>query len=1356
MSKLDKFIPDGSKIRLYGSGNLSAGTIQVANETLLLSGPSAHVGISDGNNLVFLGDGQTIGVSGANTLNVGFSGNTVNLNVGGVNYVFPDSLTSSGTGAFLTTGAGDARYVQYTETGAFASNVNLQTVSGRVSSVSGTTQALSGQTQGLQGQINTINAKTGTFVTTAQTGQFYAANNPSGFITAAEAGGVQSLNVTGKSISGVIVLTGVGVNVTSAGQTITIGISTGQFLTTGAGDSRYIQYTETGAFASNVNLQTVSGSVAAINAKTGTFITSAQTGRFVDTGSNQTISGIKTFRGGIYTYGNVDIRDSNSLTTAQLNWRALYDKSESLSLDWGERILSGTWTGQALIIDGFPVLTQGSSGQFLTTGAADARYIQYTETGAFASNVNLQTVSGRVSSVSGSAQALSGQTQGLQAQITTINNKTGVFITDAQTGQFYAANNPAGYITSAEVSGTGVTYVAGLTASIGVIGGGNVSISTGTPNSLIISGATGAFASNVNLQTISGRVNSISGQTQALSGQTQGLQSQISTINVKTGAFLTTGAGDNRYIQYIETGAFASNVNLQTVSGRVNSVSGTTQALSGQTQGLQGQINTISTKTGAFLTTGAGDGRYIQYTATGAFASSVNLTTISGRVDSVSGTTQALSGQTQGLQAQINSINSKSGAFLTTGAGDTRYVKLTETGAFASNVNLQTISGQVSTINAKTGTFVTTGAGDARYIQYTETGAFASNVNLQTISGKVNSVSGQTQALSGQTQGLQGQINTINTKTGAFLTTGAGDARYIQYSTTGAFASNVNLQTVSGRVNSVSGTTQALSGQTQGLQSQISTVVAKTGAFLTTGAGDGRYIQYTETGAFASNVNLQTISGKTGTYVTTGESRYVHFSGLVEMDDVKYVVRDQDANVHVMKTNVSASFINSTGGIVLNTSIPRNVSRRIDILVRGGDYASKSQTSTWFKTIIQTSSYLNGNIDGLPGAIFIAKNINLGNNQDCPVYAGVGKNGCIALGIGTTGFINRYVWYNADVWVGDTSPSDYSTGWYWSLETGANLSFGDIVEVPNTFPYTSGGSGGSPLTDVVYTTGNQSIYGVKSYLNSIWTNGFAAYSGAYIYDSTENGFLSFNADARALYDANESTSLKWGTRQLTGTWHVQNLLISGNKVLTGTAGGAGVESITISGGASYAGALTFTGVNGITISGSGSQLLFNATNHRVVTPRDIYDSPPTGAGTWWSGYTTGVGIGSGPNAGDFWVDWRSGENFSYTLMKGANGFVWLPHVYMTGSIEAKTIFVSFINTGAGMPASSQHPFGWRGEPIYWSLGGFSYLYTDYTGLANIGLGTPTSPAVDVFMFRKINGMVIGSKFAEYALINQGV
>ena len=1062
MSKLDKFIPDGSKIRLYGSGNLSAGTIQVANETLLLSGPSAHVGISDGNNLVFLGDGQTIGVSGANTLNVGFSGNTVNLNVGGVNYVFPDSLTSSGTGAFLTTGAGDARYVQYTETGAFASNVNLQTVSGRVSSVSGTTQALSGQTQGLQGQINTINAKTGTFVTTAQTGQFYAANNPSGFITAAEAGGVQSLNVTGKSISGVIVLTGVGVNVTSAGQTITIGISTGQFLTTGAGDSRYIQYTETGAFASNVNLQTVSGSVAAINAKTGTFITSAQTGRFVDTGSNQTISGIKTFRGGIYTYGNVDIRDSNSLTTAQLNWRALYDKSESLSLDWGERILSGTWTGQALIIDGFPVLTQGSSGQFLTTGAADARYIQYTETGAFASNVNLQTVSGRVSSVSGSAQALSGQTQGLQAQITTINNKTGVFITDAQTGQFYAANNPAGYITSAEVSGTGVTYVAGLTASIGVIGGGNVSISTGTPNSLIISGATGAFASNV------------------------------------------------------------------------------------------------------------------------------------------------------------------------------------------------------------------------------------------------------------------------------------------------------NLQTVSGRVNSVSGTTQALSGQTQGLQSQISTVVAKTGAFLTTGAGDGRYIQYTETGAFASNVNLQTISGKTGTYVTTGESRYVHFSGLVEMDDVKYVVRDQDANVHVMKTNVSASFINSTGGIVLNTSIPRNVSRRIDILVRGGDYASKSQTSTWFKTIIQTSSYLNGNIDGLPGAIFIAKNINLGNNQDCPVYAGVGKNGCIALGIGTTGFINRYVWYNADVWVGDTSPSDYSTGWYWSLETGANLSFGDIVEVPNTFPYTSGGSGGSPLTDVVYTTGNQSIYGVKSYLNSIWTNGFAAYSGAYIYDSTENGFLSFNADARALYDANESTSLKWGTRQLTGTWHVQNLLISGNKVLTGTAGGAGVESITISGGASYAGALTFTGVNGITISGSGSQLLFNATNHRVVTPRDIYDSPPTGAGTWWSGYTTGVGIGSGPNAGDFWVDWRSGENFSYTLMKGANGFVWLPHVYMTGSIEAKTIFVSFINTGAGMPASSQHPFGWRGEPIYWSLGGFSYLYTDYTGLANIGLGTPTSPAVDVFMFRKINGMVIGSKFAEYALINQGV
>lgn len=111
------------------------------------------------------------------------------------------------------------------------------------------------------------------FVTTGQTGAFYPRfGNPAGYLTAATAGGVGALLVTGTSLSGAITISGAaGISViTGLSNTIVIsGWDTGQYVT---------------------------------SAMTGQFITTAKTGNFapanstVYTTGNQNVSGVKRFQ----------------------------------------------------------------------------------------------------------------------------------------------------------------------------------------------------------------------------------------------------------------------------------------------------------------------------------------------------------------------------------------------------------------------------------------------------------------------------------------------------------------------------------------------------------------------------------------------------------------------------------------------------------------------------------------------------------------------------------------------------------------------------------------------------------------------------------------------------------------------------------------------------------------------------------------------------------------------------------------------------------------------------------------------------------------------------------------------------
>jgi hypothetical protein len=221
--------------------------------------------------------------------------------------------------------------------------------------------------------------------------------------------------------------------------------------------------------------------------------------------------------------------------------------------------ITSSQTGQFVSTDSTGVFVTGSvvrpsqTGAFLTTGAADARYalssatgnfITTSQTGVFASQTYVNNVSGH-----------------LQTQVTAINNQTGNFALKSQTGSFITTSQTGQFV------GTGQTgYYTGI-----------------------------FYPYNSNPL-----------------GYVQGAVVRPS----QTGAFLTTGAGDNRYALQSNTGIFVTTGQTGNfVTGSVVRPSETgnfiTTAQTGQFVG--------DSETGAFLTTGAADARYALQSNTGNF-----------------------------------------------------------------------------------------------------------------------------------------------------------------------------------------------------------------------------------------------------------------------------------------------------------------------------------------------------------------------------------------------------------------------------------------------------------------------------------------------------------------------------------------------------------------------------------------------------------------------------------------------------------------------------------------------------------------------------------------------------------------
>lgn len=345
-------------------------------------------------------------------------------------------------------------------------------------------------------------SETGNFITKSETGNFYPSSNPSGFIT-----GVDLSNY----VTGAVVRPS----------------ETGEFLSTGAADNRYALQSNTGAFVTTGQTGSfVTGSVVRPS-ETGGFITSAQTGQFVgdsETGAFYPASNPSGFITGVdlsnYVTGDV-VRPSETGSFITAGQTGQFVGDNETGAFYPASNPSGFITGVDLsnYVTG-SVVRPSETGNFITSS----------QTGQFYPNSN---PSGYITGVDLSSYAttlyVTGISGHLQTQITNLNNatgsyvtgsvvrpsETGSFITTNQTGAFYPASNPSGFITGVDLS----AYVTGSVVRPSETG---AFLTTGAADSRYVAqSATGNFITT--------------GQTGAFAAA------------ANTGAFLTTGAADSRY-----------------------------------------------------------------------------------------------------------------------------------------------------------------------------------------------------------------------------------------------------------------------------------------------------------------------------------------------------------------------------------------------------------------------------------------------------------------------------------------------------------------------------------------------------------------------------------------------------------------------------------------------------------------------------------------------------------------------------------------------------------------------------------------------------------------------------------------
>ena len=281
----------------------------------------------------------------------------------------------------------------------------------------------------LQGQITVLNN---------QTGSYYLNTNPSGYITGVDLSSYATIVYT-TGISGGL-QTQI-TNLSNATGSYVLNSQTGQFLSTGAADNRYVNLN---------NNQTIYGNK--------TFSNDVYINRLFVTGTetiaNTTVSNIQSpyillnltggaFDGGIFFVtgsGLTGINDSGAIIG--------FDHSDKFKFGISTRASDLSTLDTIASFEEVTTISGGLQTQISTLNSQTGGYVLKTETGQFYASSN---PSGFITGVDLSSYAtqvyVTGISGDLQTQITSLSNSTGSYVLNTQTGQFYASSNPSGFIT---------------------------------------------------------------------------------------------------------------------------------------------------------------------------------------------------------------------------------------------------------------------------------------------------------------------------------------------------------------------------------------------------------------------------------------------------------------------------------------------------------------------------------------------------------------------------------------------------------------------------------------------------------------------------------------------------------------------------------------------------------------------------------------------------------------------------------------------------------------------------------------------------------------------------------------------
>jgi hypothetical protein len=552
------------------------------------------------------------------------------------------------------------------------------------------------------------------------------------------------------------------------------------------------------------------------------YITSSQTGAFASDSDLAIATGALT--GAFYPRtdnpaGYLISSDLSSYATVS------YVNGVSGALD-ARLIVISNWTGSTTGLY-YPYSSNpaGYITSLSATGQLTGQFVSHSQTGDFVSNAELLATSGAledlISASSAGVAAINGQSGVVNISVTgnlSLSANEGTILISGNTGDlanvFYPLSaNPAGYLTNLNATGqlTGEFYPLNT-----------------NPLNYITSSQTGVFASDIELANATGQL---------------------------TGAFYPRFSNPLNYLTSADLSAYATIDFVTGVSGNLSSSITTIQAWTGSTTGLYYPLSSNPLN-------------YITSSQTGAFASDIELSNATGLLtgafyprfsnpssylvaaDLSSYATQSyVTGASGVLRADIlilqNWTGSTTGLYYPLSSNPSNYITSAQTGVFASDIELANATGNL------TGAFYPLLNNPAGYLTSSSLSSYATIDYVTGVSGVLRTDLNSLINWTGSTTGL---YYPLSSNPAGYLTTlsptGQLTGEFVRRSESGAFASDAELLSASGYLQSL------ISASSAG----VSTLNGLSGVLNLTGAGNV---------TITTGAGTITISGNTGSLVNS-------------------------------------------------------------------------------------------------------------------------------------------------------------------------------------------------------------------------------------------------------------------------------------------------------------------------------------------------------------------------------------------------------------------------------------------------------------------------------------------------------